>query len=108
MAALFDADDMAAFFDIDDGLGADLAVYTVAANGAVLSIPVLVDQPDVNARAADNVGASLPARIAYVRRSDLALPVRGDTIAANGELLTVQNKSMSADGLVWTLSLAVT
>lgn len=95
--------DLDGMFSLDDW--AVTATYTPD-GGQGVQVALIVTRGD---RVQDQGEYSLnaPARIAYLRRADLAAPKTGDTLAVNGETLRVMQARLDELGVLWTLDLAI-
>lgn len=101
--AIESEEDLAGFFDGKEF--AEAVTYTPV-SGDPSSPTIIVGSGD------ELFGAGLPSlsaasRVALVRKSEIALPVKGDTITrTGGEVLKVQGHRSEDYGAVWILDLA--
>ncbi len=83
-----DAEDIAAFFDADDGF-ARVAIYRVGGEGDGAAIPVLLSRPDRSVSLFGQETLSEGGGF-LIRVSDVASPAAGDTLEVEGAVYTVQ------------------
>jgi len=98
------ADDLAAFFDVDEW--GETATYTPA-GGQPATVTIVRARAHALAELGA-VGVNLPDETAYARASEIASPAPGDTLAIGNESYRIERADQDALAAVWTLHLART
>lgn len=97
-----DADDLAAFFDAEDGF-AVMATYRAGGTGGGTGIPVLPTRPDRSASLFGQPSAH-PSGGFLIRVSDAPALASGDTLVIAGVTYTVQGVPLRDDTrAIWTV-----
>jgi len=86
-----------------DAFGVD-ATYTPPA-GSPVAVTVIVDQPTEDSAIGPGLAVSRPSHTADLRRSEVAAPAAGATLAIGPESFRVRKASLDRAGLVWRLDL---
>jgi len=102
--AVENADDLAGMFAADDF--AVSASYAPAAGGGGSTVSIILDRP-VETLELGSLGINADTRVFVVRRSEVAEPVRGDLVTAEGEVLVVQSATLDVSRSVWTVEASV-
>lgn len=96
--------DIDSFFDADEF--AEAATYTPAVSGVPQAVTVIMNRPRDEA-AFGPMGVVASQRLASLRKSEVALPARGDslTMAVDGEVLKVEKFTLDRTARIYTLDL---